>query len=134
MGNPNCRWHHGQCAGCYCDDDPDRCPFCHRSWPRILRDAAEGGQHSCERSTLWSDDERWRVGAARVMRQEAMTRWRERRTASVSSETLAWVSSLPLYSLKRHSLRAVETVPVTAAMTASGSGSRSRRRPKFGKG
>lgn len=64
-----CRWHRGLCARAYRDDDPTRCPFCHRRWSVILRTG-----HGCEIRTLWRPADQWRAAAAQDMAKLAQNR------------------------------------------------------------
>lgn len=69
-----CRWHTG-CA--YRDDDPDRCPMCHRSWWMIL---GLDDDHSCEQASSWRSGDltprrrRALVRLAQLYRLDAETR------------------------------------------------------------
>lgn len=69
--NESCQHHRGLCSRAYRDDDPDRCPWCHRSWSLIVR----SGRHSCEEARVWpSEVAKQRTSEGRRMRLDASSR------------------------------------------------------------
>ena len=75
-GKPPCPEHGRLCA--YHGTEPDRCPWCHSTWGRILG----SGSHSCESVAVWTNGKRsdnaeyvaGRIAQALAWRQRAAER------------------------------------------------------------
>lgn len=78
-GLPPCP-EHALCA--FHGDEPDRCPWCHRSWAVIITT----GWHSCERNPRIPDpvERRERIAEARGMRRMAARRPQDSRSGQQS--------------------------------------------------